>query len=172
MLYLKCTGDVQKAIGLRKENLADALPSEAPLGNWYVHRFNLDRGKAYIFMSEATLLSFILFQGKKPVTAESLPGMLIAGLSQLLEMRGLPAPAIRRAIEPFSNGLYARTNSHSDLGSLTDLILHYQWAIERNGGLAQCDLTSIIMKLNEMPQRRLKWATSWDLTQSALSLKI
>jgi len=104
MLYLKCTGDVQKAIGLRKENLADALPSEAPLGNWYVHRFNLDRGKAYIL--------------------------------------------------------------------LTDLILHYQWAIERDGGLARCDLTRIIMKLNEMPQRRLKWATSWDLTQSALSLKI
>lgn len=41
MLYLKCTGDVQKAIGLRKENLADPLPNEAPLGNWYVHRFNL-----------------------------------------------------------------------------------------------------------------------------------
>ena len=64
MIYLKCTGDVQKAIGLRKENLADALPSEAPLGNWYVHRFDLTRGQAYIFMSEATLLSFILFQGK------------------------------------------------------------------------------------------------------------
>lgn len=105
MLYLKCTGDVQKAIGLRKENLADALPSEAPLGNWYVHRFNLARSKAYIFMSEATLLSFILFQGKKPITAESLPGMFMAGLSQLLEMRGLPAPAVRRAIEPCGNGL-------------------------------------------------------------------
>ena len=98
--------------------------------------------------------------------------MLIAGLSQLLEMRGLPAPAIRRAIEPFSNGLYARTNSRSDLGSLNDLILHYQWAIERDGGLGRCDLTRIIMKLNEMPQRRLKWATSWDMTQSVLSLKI
>ena len=83
MLYLKCTQEVQKVVGLRKENLAMAEPSDAPLGNWYVNRFNLGRRKAYIFMSETTLLSFILFQGKRPVTTESLPSMLLAGLQQV-----------------------------------------------------------------------------------------
>lgn len=79
MLYLKCTGVVQKALGLPKTVLADAIPSSAPLGNWYVHRFDTGRRKAYVFMSATTLFSFILFQGKKPVTAETLPNMMLGG---------------------------------------------------------------------------------------------
>jgi len=99
MLYLKCTAEVQKAVGLRKENLADAGATDAPLGNWYVNRFDSESRKIYIFMSESTLLSFILFQGKKPVTVQSLPNMMLAGLQQLLEMRGLPSAAIDKAFD-------------------------------------------------------------------------
>ena len=60
MLYLKCTGIVQKDLGLPKTLLAEPVPTSAPLGNWYVNRFDLGRRKAYVFMSETTLLSFIL----------------------------------------------------------------------------------------------------------------
>ena len=98
MLYLKCTGIVQKALGVSKVLVVDPLPNSAPLGNWYVNRFNIGRRKAYIFMSEATLLSFILFQGKKPVTAETLPTMMLAGLAQLLQMRGFDERAIEGAL--------------------------------------------------------------------------
>ena len=126
MLYLKCTGAVQKNLGLSKILFTDALPSEAPLGNWYIHQFDVGRRKAYIFMSEATLLSFILFQGKKSVTAESLPNMLLAGLEQLLQMRGISQDAINRALLPYHEGRFARTNSRSDLGSLNDLVFQLQ----------------------------------------------
>lgn len=94
------------------------------MGNWYVNRFNLGRRKAFIFMGETTLLSFILFQGKKPVNIES----------------------------------------------LNDLVNHYQWRVEREGGLSQCDLTGIIMSVNDMPQRRIGWQTSWDAAQGKLCL--
>jgi hypothetical protein len=170
MLYLKCTQEVQKAVGLRKENLALPQPTDACLGNWYVNRFNLGRQKAYIFMSETTLLSFILFQGKKPVTINSLPNMLLAGLEQLLLMKGLPQSAIDKAFEHYDAGLYARTDSRSDLGSLNDLVSQYQVSVEFEGGLAHCDLTNIIMKINETPQRRLGWQCSWDAVQSRLCL--
>ena len=170
MLYLKCTGAVQKALDLPKTLLADALPSTAPLGNWYIHRFDIGRRKAYIFMSEATLLSFILFQGKKPVTTETLPNMLLAGLKQLLHMHGISQEAIERAIVPYHEGLFSKTNSRSDLGSLNDLVQRYQWVIEREGGLDRCDLTGIVMGTNAMPQRRLGWCTSWAMTQSKLQL--
>jgi len=168
MLYLKCTQEVQKVVGLHKANLASPEPSEAPLGNWYVNRFNLGRRKAYIFMSETTLLSFILFQGKKPVTIESLPNMLLAGLEQLLQMKGLPASAIDQAFKHYDAGLYAKTDSRSDLGSLNDLVNNYQWRVESEGGLSHCDLTGIIMSINDMPQRRIGWQTSWDAVQSRL----
>ena len=170
MLYLKCTGAVQKALGLSKTLLTGALPSTAPLGNWYIHRFDIGRRKAYIFMSEATLLSFILFQGKKPVTAETLPDMLLAGLEQLLQMRGISQDAIERAMEAYHEGLFAKTDSRTDLGSLNDLVQRYQWVIEREGGLDGCDLTDIIMGTNAMPQRRLGWCTSWEISQSKVQL--
>ena len=73
MLYLKCTGEVQKAIGLRKVDLADSTASTAPLGHWYVHRFSVGRTRCFLFMSEVTLLSFVLYQGRKPVNAQTLP---------------------------------------------------------------------------------------------------
>jgi hypothetical protein len=170
MLYLKCTGVVQKALGLPKTLVTDALPSSAPLGNWYIHRFDIGRRKAYIFMSEATLLSFILFQGKKPLTVQTLPNMMLAGLEQLLRMRGISQDAIERAIAPYHEGLFAKTDSRSDLGSLNDLVQRYQWLIESQGGLDRCDLTRIIMGSSEMPQRRLGWHTSWEVAQSKLQL--
>jgi len=168
MLYLKCTQEVQKALGLRKDNVALPQPTDAPLGNWYVNRFDLGRRKAYIFMSDTTLLSFILFQGRKPVTLETLPNMFLAGLEQLLQMRGLPQPAIDRALNHYDVGLYAKTDSRADLGSMNDLVNQYQVRVEVDGGLANCDLTGIIMQTNETPQRRLGWQLSWDVVQSRL----
>jgi len=170
MLYLKCTAEVQKAVGLRKENLADAGATDAPLGNWYVNRFDSESRKIYIFMSESTLLSFILFQGKKPVTVQSLPNMMLAGLQQLLEMRGLPSAAIDKAFVRYESGVYAKTDSRSSLGSLNDLVHCYRQMIEFQGGLASCDLTGIIMKVNDMPQRKLDWSKSWDVAQAKLAV--
>jgi len=170
MLYLKCTQEVQKLVGLRKENLVLAEPSAAPLGNWYVNRFDLDRRKAHIFMSETTLVSFILLQGQKPVTVESLPHMLLAGLDQLLQMKGLPKSAISKAFKHYDSGRFAKTDNRSDLGSMNDLVNQYQWRVEHAGGLSNCDLTSIIMNINEMPQRRIGWQSSWDSVHSKLCL--
>ena len=121
-------------------------------------------------MSEATLLSFILFQGKKPVTVETLPNMLLAGLEQLLQMRGISKDSIERALAPYHEGLLSKTDSRSDLGSLNDLVQRYQWLIEREGGLDRCNLTDIIMGTNAMPQRRLGWCTSWEITESKVQL--
>lgn len=170
MLFLKCTGNVQKTIGLRKDNLADAPATSAPLGDWYVNSFEADRRTIYIFMSEPTLLSFILFQGKRPVTVQSLPLMMLGGLQQLLTMRGLAGVAVDAALAPYETGLYARTNSRSALGSLNDLVHCYRDTIEGQGGLAACDLTGIIMSVNSMPQRKLEWRTSWESAQARLAL--
>jgi hypothetical protein len=168
MLYLKCTLEVQKVLGLHKESLAEAFPSENPLGNWYVNRVPIGRRKAFIFMSETTLLSFLLFQGKKPITTKFLSQMFLAGLEQLLQMRGFPKDAIDKAFQYYETGLFAKTDNRADLGSLNDLVKIYQCLIESQGGFDYCDLTGIIMKVNETPQRRIGWVNSWDITHSKL----
>ena len=160
MLYLKCTGEVQKAIGLRKVDLADATASTAPLGHWYVHRFSVGRTRCFLFMSEVTLLSFVLYQGRKPVNAQTLPQMFLTGLVQLMDFMGVDADTIARALHEYRQGLFSKTDSRKILGSMNDLVLCYCTMIEAQGGLAACDLTGTIMKINDMPQRTLDWSTS------------
>ncbi len=169
MLYLKCTAAVQRDLGLRKEQLAIAEPSDAPLGNWYVNRFNVGRRHAFVFMSETTLLSFILFKGQTRITPETLSVMLLGGLEQLLQLHGLPKEAIDRALAPYHTGLYAKTDSRADLGSLNDLVRLYQWMIEDDGGLDHCNLTGIILQVNKTPQRRIRWHNSWKAVDSLLA---
>ena len=169
MVYLKCTGEVQKALGLRKDQLAEPQTVAAPLGSWYVHRFSVGRTRFFLFMSEVSLLSFLLFQGGKPVNVQTLPPMFMAGLSQLLSMKGVDAVRIENAIASYHTGLFSKTDSRTKLGSMNDLVRCYTTMIESQGGLDSCDLTAIIMKINEMPQRVLGWKTSWDVTFAALA---
>jgi hypothetical protein len=168
MLYLKCTGEVQKAIGLRKADLVDAQAVAAPLANWYVHRFLIGRTRFFLFMSELNLLSFVLYQGNKPVTVQSLPTMFMGGLSQLLAMRGFEPARIHRALQAYQTGRFAKTDSRKLLGCMNDLVWRYTEMVEFHGGLASCDLTDTIMKMNDMPQRTLNWRNSWDLVEFAL----
>ena len=113
MLYLKCTADVQKTIGLHKSQLSPIESSEAPLGHWMVNRVVVERRRAYIFMSESTLPSFIFLSGKVPMTPQRLPDMLIGGLVQLLQMRDLPGDAIALAIDLYIEFRYAKNDNRA-----------------------------------------------------------
>lgn len=168
MLYLKCTADVQKDIGLHKNQLAPLEVSDAPLGHWMVNRFGVGSRQAYIFMSESTLLSFILLRGKIPMTPQRLPEMLVGGLVQLLQMRGLPGDAISRAIDPYIECRYAKNDNRTAMGCMNEIVWRYQSMIDYMGGLAHCDLTEIIFKMNRTPQRTIGWAYSWDVAESKL----
>lgn len=136
MLYLKCTGEVQKAIGLRKGDLADACVSTAALVHWYVHRFVVSGTRCFLFMSEATLLSFVLYQGRKPANAQTLPQMFLTGLVQLLDFMGLDADTIARALHAYREGVFSKTDSRRVLGSMNALVHCYCTMIEAQGGLA------------------------------------
>lgn len=171
MLYLKCTNDIQKTLGLRKEQITEAQISEAPLGNWYIQRFNVEGYTSYLFMSDRTFLSFILFEGRKKFSPEALPMMFLGGLQQLLQMLEIPQATIDQALSHYHVGLFSKTNSRSDLGVLNNLIQHYLWCIEDEGGVQQCNLSPIIFSVNNIIQRRLNWQTSIEATKQELGLK-
>ena len=169
MLYLKCTAEVQKAIGLGKGSLTEASPTSAPLGHWYVHRFSVGRTRFFLFMSEVLLLSFVLDKGRKPVNAETLPALFLAGLSQLLDMKGISAATIERTLAPYLSGRFSKTDSRKTLGCMNALVFLYSTMVAGEGGLASCDLSSIILKMNEVPQRTIGWKTSWEVTKSLIA---
>ena len=51
---------------------------------------------------------------------------------------------------------------------MNDLVGRYQSMIDYMGGLARCDLTEIIFKMNNTPQRTIGWAYSWEVAESKL----
>lgn len=168
MLYLKCTAEVQKEIGFRKNQLTPSEPSDALLGHWMVNRFSLDRQQAYVFMSESTLLSFILLRGKAPLTPQRLPEILLAGLGQLLHMRAYSDIDIAHVIAPYLEARYAQNDNRVAMGCMNDLVWRYQASVEVMDGLDACDLTELIFRINDTPQRTLGWANSWDMLESKL----
>ena len=168
MLLMKCTAEVQQHIGLPKKQLLASVDSDAPLGHWMVNRFPIERRQAFIFMSENTLLSFILLKGRVGLTPQRLPEMLLAGLEQLLQMKGFAEAEIDRALQTYAVAGYAKNDNRSAMGCMKELVWNYQALIDYHGGLEHCDLSQIIFKVNATPQRTLGWASSWDVVQSKL----
>ncbi|MBS1187714.1 MAG: hypothetical protein H6R04_1732 [Burkholderiaceae bacterium] len=171
MLILKCTKKVQAYLGLTASDLLpdSAISREAVLGAWYVNQFRIGRRSAFIFMSERTLLSFILFDVKKSNSKKALfPEICLAGIVQLLKFLQTPLPLIGKVIEDSFNTGYANTDSRSALGNLNDLAFLYQHFVMAEGGLEHCNLTEIILRVNRTPRRNLGGSNSTDITREML----
>lgn len=168
MFYLMCTQSVQIQIGLSKASFVEAEESDQPLGNWYVNLIPVGRKYAYLFMSDRTLFSFAVPE-RKPLTPATLVGTFAIGLSEALQIIGISEAAADLVIDGYMQGRLAKSKSRSDLGSLKDLALIFEhWAMS-DGGLQRCNITRIVKKLNEIPQRRLKWHNASEATKAALT---
>ncbi|WP_395858455.1 DUF6933 domain-containing protein [Colwellia psychrerythraea] len=90
------------------------------------------------------------------------------GLEQLLNFEDVNASVIELVIQDSCNIEITPTNSRKLLGNMNDLIYLYQSLITAEGGLANCDMTSIIMNINRTPQRVLDWENSITVTKALL----
>jgi len=168
MLQLHCTQKVREQFGIRADRLAESKTSNAALGNWYVNLLTIDRRKTLIFMSERTLLSFLLF-GVKKRSGVVLAELFVNGLVQLLELEDFTDPAIHRAIGAGGQLQYSKAGNRKALGNLNDLQQLYTLAILEEGGFSHCNLLEIIRRMNRMPQRNIGWAYSIELTRDAIA---
>ena len=71
------------------------------------------------------------------MTPQRLPDMLIGGLVQLLQLRGLPGEVIARAIDPYVECRYAQNDNRAVIGCMNDLVWRYQSMIDHMGGLVR-----------------------------------
>jgi hypothetical protein len=78
--------------------LLQAGDTDALLGNWSVTDFGVDRRHAFIFMSDKTLLSFLLLEGKTKFDLLNLQVLLVNGLAQLLQFMAIPQESIDAGI--------------------------------------------------------------------------
>lgn len=133
--------------------------------------FVVDRRHAFIFMSDKSLLSFLLLEGKMKFELSNLQVLLINGLAQLLEFMEIPQISIDGAIADMDVMAVTKTKDRSIMGNLTALVDAYQDGIYRRGGLKSFDLSELILNVNNRPQRRLGWASPAEFTHEFLGLK-
>jgi len=149
-------------LGLKESQLDKLRPADTLLGSWYVNLFTVDRRKAYIFVNEKTLLSFILY-GVKKSNNKKLPEMFMFGLEQLLNFEKFPENAIEKIFKGYDVVSYIKTDSKKILGNMNDLVSLYNHHIYYEWGLRNCNLTEIIMKINRTPQKNLGWSNSIEM---------
>ena len=168
MLQLHCTRKVREQFGIPAGRLEQSKTSDAALGNWCVNLVTIDRRKTLIFMSERTLLSFVLF-GVKKSTRAALAELFVNGVVQLLELEGFTAAEIYRAIGVGGELQYSKATNRKALGNLNDLQQLYTLSILEEGGISHCNLWEIMRRMNRMPQRNIGWAFSIELARDAIA---
>lgn len=168
VIHLQCTQPVLKYLDCSPKEMSQAGSTDALLGNWSVTDFWVNRRHVFIFMSDKSLLSFLLLEGKMKFELADLQILLINGLAQLLGFLVIPPVSIDAAIADLEVMVLTKTKDRSILGNLTALVDAYQDGIYRRGGLKVFDLTELILSVNNRPQRRLGWATPSEMTHELL----
>ena len=168
MIQLRCTGKVQKQLGIKPSELSEIKEPDSTLGNWYVNISTIDRRKTFLFMNERTLLSFILYGIKKSNTPR-IHEIFLKALNQLLLLEGFDFKTINKINDEYLDLEFTKTNSRSLLGNMNDLTENYKCSIYTNGGLQHCDLTATIHRINRMPQRNIGWEYSIDVARELLT---
>ena len=161
MIQLRLTQKVQKAAGINSKQLVEVSEAKTGLGSWTVNLFNQNRRKVLIFVNDTTLYSFVL-TGIRKEHYGKLSECFGLGLLQLLEVDGFTEKEIAFLIAGVGQISYTKTNSRKVLGTVNDLVWHYQHSITLGGGLGQADIGGIIHRVNRMPQKNLEWSYAID----------
>jgi hypothetical protein len=168
VIHLQCTQPVLKYLDCDPKEISRAGSTDALLGNWSVTDFWVNRRHVFIFMSDKSLLSFLLLEGKMKFELADLQVLLINSLAQLLEFLVIPQVSIDTAIADLEVMVFTKTKDRSILGNLTALVDAYRDGIYRRGGLKAFNMTELILNVNNRPQRRLGWATPSEIIHELL----
>ncbi|HDZ9134437.1 TPA: hypothetical protein RUZ93_003487 [Vibrio cholerae] len=156
MYQLRCTQKVQDAFGLKPSDLAEAQDENFVIGNWYVNLFTVERRKCLVFMEEQTLMSFVLI-GLRKEHIKDIGVIFKKGVLQLLELEGFSDDIIAAFERAPEKVLFTKTGSRKLLGNMTDVLNGYEHYIYCDGGLQNCDLSDVTLRVDRTPQRNLGW---------------
>ena len=167
MYQLRCTKKAQDALGLKSADLSEPSGENFALGNWYVNFFTQNKRKCLFVMEETTLSSFVLV-GLRKEHVKDIGKMFKNGVVKLLELECFPPENICAFENAPEQVIFTKTANKKLLGNMNDLMSLYERFIYNDGGINNCDLSAIIMKINRIPQKKLDWKYSIDALHEAL----
>lgn len=169
MYQLRCTKKAQDALGLKSVDLSKPSDENVTLGNWYVNVFTQNRRKCLLVMEEKTLITFVLV-GLRKEHINGICKIFKNGVVKFLQLEGFPAKTISAFESASEQVIFTKTASKTLLSSMNDLMSLYNHFIDSDGGIKNCDLTEITMRVNRRPQRTLHWKFSIDALHEALAV--
>ena len=156
MQLIKCTGKLQKEMGLNKSDLLQSEPDFSYLGPWHANLIYINRRKCVLFVNDKTLFNFIA----PDVYREEIRNLCVLfkrHLRCVLAKEEVMASAREKILAEYEEIGYAKTNSKSVLGSMNDIAFHYKYHIQEEGGIHSIAIPSIIKKLNHMPMGAIEY---------------
>jgi len=119
---------------------------------------------AYLFMSDRTYLNFPILEGKQKVVLQDMPAFLQHGLRQLLEGMGARPEQVDAAVADLDEIAVTRATNRSSLAMHAAIADDYAHVLRRLGGLGMHNLSVAIGRVNGLPRRKLRSATSVEAT--------
>jgi len=159
MQLIRCTGKLQKEMGLKKAQLSVVEPRFSYLGSWHVNLIYINRRKCVLFVNNRTLFNFLIPDLPR-AEIRRLGDLFRLYLKLVIASEGLSSAAQTRIREEYVEVGYAKSNDKSVLGSMNDLAFHYKHSLIRAGGAHSSALPSIISRLNHMPMGALDYRFS------------
>ena len=150
MQLLRCTGKLQKELGLKKAQLTDIEPRFSFLGPWHANLIHINRRKCVLFVNDRTLFNFLVPDVSRS-EIRKLGDLFRNYLQTVVASEGISSAARARIQEEYSDVGYAKSNDRSVLGSMTDLAFHYKYHLLEAGGVHSHLLPNIISQPNHMP---------------------
>lgn len=171
MIYLQCTEKVRRVLGVLPGSLLAAPDAQSLLGNWTVNDVAFGERRAFLFMSDKTLLSFPIMQGRLPFSVADMPTFMSHGLVQLMEMMAAPKDLYASLLKDANEVALTKSGSQSLLAMHKAIAEDYSHRIAKSGGIHKCSLGELILSVNQAPRAKLKWANSMETTLELLRIK-
>ena len=170
MLQLCCTKSVIAQFGIAEDSLCESTAGDGTLGNWYVNLFAVSDIKCVIFMSERTLLSFLIF-GLRKDNSTNIAQMFLNGMTQFLESEGFTSDQAEACLgSDRILALTAATNKKA-IAAMNAVVRVYEQKIKSQGGFQSCNLSNILSSTNRMPQKTLDWSFPIELARELANEK-
>lgn len=161
---------MQDFLSLKDSDFCYASPNNTVLGAWYVNQIIINRRKVLVFMNEKTLLSFIVVGVKKSKKIkDDFATTFLYHFFNFMKLMEFPMRKMGEVMDDYQEARFCKTDSRQALGNMNELAFLYEHMINDYGGLESCDISAIILQMNDMPQKNLSFKTSRHIAYELLS---
>ncbi|MFW6303789.1 MAG: DUF6933 domain-containing protein [Candidatus Sumerlaeota bacterium] len=156
MELIRCTGKLQKEMGLKPKDLETRESDNACLGQWHANLIYIDRRKTLLFVNDRTRFNFIV-PDVPQARIRQLDDLFRFMLSCVLADEQVPDATREKILDEYSEIGFAKSSNRSVLGSINDLAFHYELHILREGGIHTPLVPQIIRNQNRLPMKAIEY---------------